>query len=68
MKNNKSIDFDIMIYDMVSVGDLIDHNGKKMYITKIKSVQAGTGARLLVKGLCKEDQISKMLWTYSRNK
>ncbi|MBE7896224.1 hypothetical protein G7L40_20020 [Paenibacillus polymyxa] len=67
MKNNKSVSFDIMVSDKVSVGDLIDVEGKKMYITKIKSVEAGTGARLLVQGLCKEDQISKMLRKYIRN-
>lgn len=67
MANNKSVSFDIMVNDKVSVGDLIDIEGKKMYITKIKSVEAGTGTRLLVQGLCKEDQISKMLRKYSRN-
>lgn len=67
MGKNKSVSFDIMVYDKVSVGDLIDFEGKKMYITKIKSVEAGTGTGLLVQGLCKEDQISKMLRKYTRN-
>ncbi|KAF6565413.1 hypothetical protein G9G63_09660 [Paenibacillus sp. EKM202P] len=67
MTNNKSVSFDIMVSDKVSIGDLIDVEGKKMYITKIKSVEAGTGTRLMVQGLCKEDQVSKLLRKYTRN-
>lgn len=67
MSENKSVNFDILIYNKVSVGDRIDIDGKKMYITKIKSVDAGSCGRLLVQGLCKEDQVSRMLRKYTRN-
>lgn len=67
MSNNKSVSFDILVYNKVSVGDRIDVEGKRMYITKIKSVDAGSCGRLLVQGLCKEDHVSRMLRKYTRN-
>ncbi|ADO59749.1 hypothetical protein [Paenibacillus polymyxa] len=67
MSNNKSINFEIVTSKKVSNGDTIDYKKRKMYITKIKSVEITPHGELLVTGLCKEDQVSRMLWKYSRN-
>ncbi|MET3209782.1 UNVERIFIED_CONTAM: hypothetical protein ABIC26_002729 [Paenibacillus sp. PvR008] len=68
MSDNKSVNFKITINEKVSNGDLIDYEGKTMYITKLKTVEITPDGKLLVTGLCKEDQVSRLLWKFSRNK
>ncbi|KZE65125.1 hypothetical protein AV545_04165 [Paenibacillus jamilae] len=68
MSDNKSVNFKTTINEKVSNGDMIDYEGKTMYITKINTVEITPDGKLLVVGLCKEEQISRVLRKLSRHK
>jgi hypothetical protein len=67
-KNNNSISFSEIVDLRISHGDKIHNEGRTMVVTKIKSVEIIEKGKILVHGLWKEEEVSRLLRKFGRNK